>query len=227
MVIHAIDLPTIVRENHANTIRNTMERVAEEMVEELTVAVHTAMDITHSKASPDKKETYARSVKSFFEYCKQAGIRILHLRDMLSTDYIPKDLRLVFAREKEPTLAERFGIEADFEIATFFNFGVPIDLTLQYFEQKQLYRIFRPSFYPNAAVQVVNGIGCFSEPSQCFTDGVSLMERIANRHVRVVRECVLPVTARPYSLSDSTSKYGLPEQKVLLFSFAGGRLERV
>ncbi len=226
MTAHLIDLPRIVRENDANTFQNTIDRIADEGVEELTVAVHAAFDISNSEAPPDEKGLYLRSVKSFLEYCKRAGLKILHLRDMLSIDLIPEDARSDFYREREPSLFERYGIEADYEVATFFNFGVPIDLMLQYFEQQQLYGIFSPAFYSKTLVQVVNGIGCFSESFQCFTDGVSLMEKIAHRQVRVIRECVLPATARPYSLSDSTDKYGLSRQKVLLYSFTETGLVR-
>ena len=96
--------------------------------------------------------------------------------------------------------------------------GVPLDLLNKYFEQKINYGIFRPIIYNGRnKIKVVNGIGAFTDNDACFPDGVSVMEAIAEREVRVIQECTISKTTNPFNIKD----YGHSPERVVLYSFNG------
>ncbi len=217
MEIEKLDLDRIIKDNEGKSLKSTLQKLAEEGAEEVTIAVHSAFDLEESEVPIAKKESYLKSTRAFLDYCDNKGIPIIHFRDMLP----------IFSSNVEPSILSKFGVEADYEILTFPNTGIPLELMPQYLEQKLIYNIFSPNFYlgENHKIKIVNGIGCYSEPDSCLIDGVAVMDRIAQKEVRLIQEGVLPKTLNQFDINTAYSRrYGLSREKLKLYSFNHGKM---
>ena len=222
-----IDLDLIILENSFRTVQSAIDIIAAQKVEEMTIAVHPAHNLDVSQMPDSVKESYLRNTRKFLEYCKTKAIPIIHFRDMLTflDDLIRESGEEPF---HEPSMGERFGVPSDYEIPTFPNMGVPLDLVPQYTQQIPIYRIFSPTIFMGNEhkIQIVNGIGTFAEPNACLVDGVSVMDAIARDEVRIIQECILPKRAGTFDISKFRETYGLSEERVRLYSFSNGTISR-
>ncbi|MBI2557782.1 hypothetical protein HYW20_00525 [Candidatus Woesearchaeota archaeon] len=209
-----INLDEILRQYGHLSFKSAIQRIADEGSEEITMAVHPAFDLGYSQLSVEAKNSYLKNTRDYFQFCKEKGIKILHFRDMLP----------IFGSVNEPALSDKFGINADYEVPTFPNMGVPLDLTIQYFEQKSIYGIFVPSYHlKNNSIKFINAVGGFIESDACFPDGLSVMEATALDEVRVIRECIIQKKPGLFDIN----AYGHPIGRVVLYSFKGGKIEKI
>jgi len=205
MEIETLDIEKIIESSQDKNLSRTLNYLAEKGVEEIAIAVHSAFDLSPSTESEKAKENYFQSTKNYLEFCKDFRIPVVHFRDMLNS---------LFGGKNEQNLYDTFGTAADYEVATFPNKGVPIDLTKTYFEQFNIYGIFRPEIIlPKHNIQTVNGIGCFTDAS-CFQDGLSVMESIATSEVRVIQEATISRDRTPFNMQNIANVNGLPDEKI-------------
>jgi len=241
--IERLDLGKLVRQYEQQSLKSAIQKIVDEGAEEITIAVHSAFDLLISQMPQAAKEAYVRNAGEYLKFCNENGIKILHFRDMCNRDELPvspssleyttteqplgssaqpKGLLNILNDEIEPSLFAKFGIKADYEIPTFPNIGVPLDLVSQYLEQEATYGIFAPAFYTRGnTIKIVNGIGCFTESDACFIHGIAVMDRIAQKEIRIIQECALPKTLSQFDIVQAySSRYGLSKEKIKLYSFS-------
>ncbi|MBU0628076.1 MAG: hypothetical protein KKC75_02720 [Nanoarchaeota archaeon] len=191
-------------------------------VTELTFAVHSAIGLKDSKLTEPAKLAYVESTRNYLGHCRGNDIKIVHLRDMLDiSEHTPE----LIVSNREPTLADRFGINADYVVATFPNMGVPLELLNLYFEQMMNYGIFCPNLSnPNRNIRTINGIGVFTETNACFIDGLSVMMALSQKVVRIIKNCTLSRQPEMITLDHYVSRYGIDKDRVLLNMYENGTL---
>jgi hypothetical protein len=209
MTSDEIDINNLKEEFRGQSLSLTLEEIAAEGAAQIVIAVHPGSNLSNSTAPEPEKKSYKVNTRNYLDWCRKNNIKIVHFRNMWN----------ISDTEIEPVLGEAFGVEADYEVATMLNMGIPIDLMPQYMEQMSIYGIFRPNFYYKGdKIQVVNGIGGFTEITRCFPEAVAIMEIIAAQSVRLISDCLISKTGKPIDLKSYFDMYDLSPDKVGLYS---------
>ena len=213
--IQTIDIQEIIDSYKNQSLYKILGELSQTELE-ITIAVHAAFDLSFSEVSENRKKQYLDTTRDFLRFCKERGIKILHLRDMV------KEL----LETVELTLEDKFGFQADYEVPTFPNMGFPLELKDIYFEQKSIYDIFCQYCLPHLQIPIVNGIGIFTDIDGCFIDGLEVMEGIASKELRIIQECVLSKQKQAINIDSYVSESGLDLSNISLYSFRDNQLIR-